>query len=84
MTDTQHRTVATACLAFLIVFGWKVSAVLSALQSWQAWDQPKVAADLVQALVFGLVALGLALGLNFGSLLRGFGISIGGGPTDQP
>lgn len=78
MTDHwTHRTIATALLAFLIVTGWKVSAILASLESWQAWDQPKIAGDLVQAMVFGLVALGLALGLNFSAFVRGLGVPMG-------
>lgn len=71
-----QRSLATALLCFLIVAGWKVSAVLATLQSWEGWNQPKVAGDLVMALVFGLIALAAGLGLNLGTLLRGFGLPI--------
>lgn len=73
---TTQRAILTALLGFLIVAGWKVSAVLASLQSWAAWNQPKVAGDLLMAIVFGLVALALGLGLNVGSLLRGFGVPL--------
>ncbi len=69
-----HRTLATALLGFLIVSGWKVSGVLGSLQTWDAWNQPHVAGELVQAIVYGLIALGFGLGLNIGTLVRGFGV----------
>jgi hypothetical protein len=44
--------------------------------------QPKVAGDLLQAVVYGLIVLALGLGLNVGTLLRGFGIPIGAPSTE--
>jgi hypothetical protein len=72
-----HGSLLTAVLGATIVSAWKVSAVLSTLNSWDgAWQQPKLAADLLQAAVWGLVALGLGLGMNFGALLRGLGVPL--------
>jgi hypothetical protein len=82
MNAKTHGTLATACLAALIVTLYKVSLVLGALNSWQAYDQPKVAGELMQAVVFGLVALALGLGLNVGTVLRGLGIPIGAPSTE--
>lgn len=78
--QNTHRSLATALLIAAIVSGWKVSAVLGTLQDWQGWNQPKLAADLLQALVYGLIALAAGLGLNIRTLLGGFGL---GGPGDQ-
>lgn len=73
----RHRTLATACLASLIVTLYQVASVISTLNSWEGWNQPQIAGKLLMAAVFGLVALALGLGLNVASLLRGFGVPVG-------
>ena len=69
---------ATAALIGIVVFCYKVAGVFTTLHSWEgAWQQPKLAGDLLMALVFGLVGFLAAIGVNIGTVLSGLGIKMG-------
>ena len=60
-----HRTLATAVLGFAVAFLYQFATVLQSLQDYeQLWNSPKIGGDVVMGLIYGLVALGAALGLN--------------------
>lgn len=76
-----HSGLLSAALLAFIVAGWKASLVIGTLQGWEAWNQPKIAADLIQALIYGLIAFAAGIGVNVSTILKGFGISVGAPPT---
>jgi hypothetical protein len=74
-----HGGLATAAIDGLVVFLYYVSGVLDTLQSWEgAWQQPKLAGDLLKGGVAGLVAFLAAMGVNIGTVLNSLGITLGG------
>lgn len=73
-----HGGLATAGVIGLVVFLYYVAGVFDTLQSWEgAWQQPKLAGDLLKGGVAGLVAFLAACGVNVGTVLSSLGISLG-------
>lgn len=70
----KHRALATAFLASIIVFTWKMAVILQTLQDFdQLWTPPKVS-DVLMAFVFAAIAFASGIGINIRSLLFSFGL----------
>jgi hypothetical protein len=52
-----------AALVSLIVFLYKIIPPVRTLQAWTGWNQPAMAADILDALMYALVALALGIGI---------------------
>lgn len=80
----QNKAFGTAFLIFLIVAGWYASSVIGDLNSWSAWDQPAEFAKLLKAVLFGLGAMAMALGIDLKSMLGPLGSFLPTGTTPPP
>ena len=70
----RHRALATAFLASVIVFTWKMAVIIQTLQAFdQLWTPPKVS-DVLMAFVFAAIAFASGIGINIRSLLFSFGL----------
>lgn len=58
-----------AFLISVIMFLYKIVPSIRKLQSFNGWDQPQMAADLGDALMWALIGLALGLGVNLGPLI---------------
>ncbi len=70
----RHKTLATACLIFTLVFCYQMVGIWRTISDFdQLWAPPKMA-DVLMAFVFGLAAFATALGINVRSLLVSLGM----------
>lgn len=74
----KNKSLLVACVVFLIVAGWYGSNVASDLGTWNDWDKPAQVAKLWKAIIFGLMAFLVALGVDIKSLLGPFGALLPG------
>lgn len=80
-----HRTLAAACVVFVLVAGFRAIPVIQSLQQWDAgYRQPDIAARFIEAFLWGLMAFAAACGLNLKTVLSSFGVSLGSmTPTEK-
>jgi hypothetical protein len=66
------RSLATTVLVGTMGFLYQMSEILKAHACWCDFKQPPAMGEVAFAIVCGLAAVAASLGLNIGSLLRGF------------
>lgn len=86
----KNKVLATAVLAGTTVFLYQLAGVVRKINDWSVIWNPPTVADLLIAVVFALIAVGAALGINLKEFLGGAPANeatsiaiVPGKPTDQ-
>lgn len=75
---STQMTLAGVVLIGVTVFLYQVAQVIQKIQSWEVLWNPPTVGELLMAVVFGLMAVGAALGLDVPILVRNLLPSLGG------
>jgi len=65
----RNPLLLSGVLAMIVAMLWTMSGVIAELQSWQAIDQPAIAAKFLKCFVYGIVALAFGIGIDIKPLL---------------
>ena len=68
----KNNAVAAAMLVFVVAFLWKMQPILHAHTCWCDFQNPNGFAEVLEPIIYGLMAMGFALGVNVKKLITQF------------